>query len=102
MDITNTIGLLHLMVAVLPGFLFLLSYGYETKNTFKYLMLSIFWGICVAALIETLYLISGESESFQELLRYPYAAGLTFSICGLMLGRFIRWVKEEFNKRPSS
>jgi hypothetical protein len=78
-----SLGELHFLFFVIPGFISVWSYRYSTysdkKGDFELLGLSFFWGIVIAGLTAFL---STDKEKVMEVMKNPYAAALAFSTLG--------------------
>jgi hypothetical protein len=89
----SSIDLLHLLLFVIPGFVFVWSYRWLTKSKypsdFEYFGKSVFFGLAIMLAVQ---LISG-LEKFSTILKNPYAAALTLSIFSFMFAVIVYYIK---------
>lgn len=91
-----SIGDLHFLFFVIPGFVTVWSYRYATysekKGDFELLGLSFFWGIFIAGIVGFL---PGGRDSLTELFKNPYSVTLAFSTLGSLFAFLISLFKEK-------
>jgi hypothetical protein len=85
--------LVHFFLITMPGFFFLLGFGYKAKSDFAFFMLSVFWGIILMGVV---YNLIFSAERMVPLLNNIYAGSLTFSVVAYFAGLGIKALRPRF------
>jgi predicted membrane protein len=84
-----TVGEFNFLIFLIPGFVTVWSFRYfsniNRKGDFEFLGLSFIWGMIILSVFG---LIVQEEYRVAKLLSNPYAAAITLSLLGLILGWF--------------
>lgn len=85
----------YVFLFIIPGFITVWSFRYFTHSKksgdFEYLALSLFWGL-VMVLINNAVV---PKDQFDAVVANQFAAALSFSILGFILGGFGAWAVNE-------
>lgn len=77
-----SIDLVTLLLFAMPGFFLILGFGVKQESDFKYLMLSMFWGILIVVVFSKIF----PNQKFDSLLGNPYAGAVIFSASAYFVG----------------
>ncbi len=100
-----SIGDLHFLFFIIPGFLVVWTFRYFTKpeknGDFEFLGLSFVWGLVTLFLVEYYFLFFPDgSKKLNDLFKNPYSTtlvlsffGTAFGWMGAMISRLIKFIK---------
>lgn len=102
----SSIDLFHLLLFVIPGFVFVWQYRRLTKSEypgdFEYFGKSIFFGLVIMVIVQLLEKIFGSFDKFLNLLNNPYAASLILSIVSFSFAVLAYQIRELYNTHKAN